>query len=99
LLGAVLAIILSNETSSRLSHITSISAGKKAALVQMVKSSAGQVLSELRQQPHSDKIVTVVSLALTDGTRWSAFVAAAFVLAGFFLSWLLPDARKISNTS
>lgn len=99
LLGAVLAIILSNETSSGLSHITSTPAGKKAALVQMIKSSAGQVLSELRQQPHSDKIVTVVSLALTDGTRWSAFVAAAFVLAGFFLSWLLPDARKISNTS
>ena len=91
ILGTVLAVSLGNQTASRLASVPGLPPQQQAALTAAVKSSAGQVITELRAQPGTQPVVAAASEALTEAARRAAEVAAGFVALGFIASWLLPD--------
>lgn len=93
LIGMVLAVTLNHETAARLARIPGLVPHEQARLVTTVTQTAGQAVTALAGQPHAAPVVAAVRAALAQATRWSALVAAIFVLGGFALSWLLPEAR------
>ncbi len=93
LLGSLLATGLASGTRARLMNL-GLPPQQISGIAQGVKSSAGQSLVGIRQQPDSGKIVTAIEDAFAHAARTVSYVAAGFVLFGFGLSWLLPDSGE-----
>ncbi|HUY99221.1 MAG TPA: MFS transporter [Thermomicrobiaceae bacterium] len=92
ILGTVLAVSLGTQTDRLLARdVPALPAPQRAAVTRAVKSSAGQVITELRAQPGNEAVVAAASEALTEAARRAAEVAAGFVVLGFIASWLLPE--------
>jgi EmrB/QacA subfamily drug resistance transporter len=96
-LGTVLAIGLGAETRDQLAQAPNLPVQQREQIVAVVKSTAGQVLAQFRQQPGSAPLVAVVSQALADATIQATHIATIFVLLGFAASWFLPDTRAIER--
>ncbi len=96
LLGSLLATGLASGTQDRLNTL-GLPPQQVYGISQSVKSSAGQSLSQIRQQPNSSAIVAAVESAFSRAARNVSFVATGFVAVGFALSWLLPETRDRSE--
>ncbi len=93
LLGSLLATGLASGTRSRLVD-TGLPQSAINGIAQSVKSSAGQSLAQIRQQPDSGQVVVAVENAFVHAARTVSYVATGFVLFGFSISWFLPKSRE-----
>ncbi len=89
LLGSLLATGLASGTRIRLGEL-GLPQPAVNGIAQSVKSSAGQSLAQIRQQPNSDQVVVAVEDAFVHAARTVSYVATGFVLFGFSISWFLP---------
>ena len=94
LIGTTLASRLGHETAQQLSQIPGLPSATKDRFVELISSTAGQVLTTLRSTPGSEAIVKAGEAALSNATGTAAIVAGVFVLLGFILSLRLPASNE-----
>ena len=94
LIGTTLASRLGHETAQQLSQIPGLPSATKGRFVELISSTAGQVLTTLRSTPGSEAIVKAGEAALSNATGTAAIVAGVFVLLGFILSLRLPASNE-----
>jgi EmrB/QacA subfamily drug resistance transporter len=106
LIGTLLAVNLNNLTAQELEGVTFLPDQGREGIAEAVSASAGQLLPALRdgalpqfgEMPAMDlgpevmePIVAAIERSFADSASRSAMVAAIFVLAGFALSFRIPN--------
>jgi len=98
LIGTVLLTGLTTGTQDRLAAIPGLPAATAAQIVNVVRSSDGQALIAMRNDPQFATVVPAIEAAFTDAARAAGFMAAGFVALGFLFSLLLPrPAREVAE--
>jgi EmrB/QacA subfamily drug resistance transporter len=95
ILGTILITTLGNGVRDRLQSVPGLPPARQAAIARAVRASGGSVITELRAQPGSERIVAASSSALAESARDAAFAAAAFVLLGLLSTLRLPNPAPI----
>lgn len=86
ILGTVLFSALGAQLSHRLSSITGLPAGQRAALVTAVRQSAGAAISHLAADPRTAPVAAMAKEAFSQAARLTAFCAAIFLALGLLAS-------------
>ena len=98
LIGTVLLTGLTTGTQANLAAIPGLPAASAEQIVGVVRSSDGQALIAMRDDPRYAAVVPAVETAFTDAARTAGLVAAGFVALGFLFSLLLPrSAREVAE--
>ena len=98
LIGTVLLTGLTTGTQANLAAIPGLPAASAEQIVSVVRSSDGQALIAMRDDPRYAAVVPAVETAFTDAARTAGLVAAGFVALGFLFSLLLPrSAREVAE--
>jgi EmrB/QacA subfamily drug resistance transporter len=96
ILGTVLFSVTGARLSAALSAIRSLPEGQRAVIVAAVKQSAGAVISTLAASPATSRAAALARAAFSDGARWAAFTAAAFLALALVVSALASRTRRAS---
>jgi EmrB/QacA subfamily drug resistance transporter len=98
LIGTVLLTGLTTGTQDRLAAIPGLPAATAEQIVSVVRSSDGQALIAMRNDPQFAAVVPAIEAAFTDAARAAGLVAAGFIALGFLFSLLLPrPAREVAE--
>jgi len=99
LIGTVLLTGLTTGTQTHLAAIPGLPAASAEQIVSVVRSSDGQALIAMRDDPQYAAVVPAIESAFTDAARTAGFVAAGFIALGFLFSLLLPrPAREVAES-
>jgi EmrB/QacA subfamily drug resistance transporter len=90
LIGTVLLTGLTAGTQDRLAAIPGLPAETATQIVDIVRSSDGQALIAMRDDPQFAAVVPAIESAFTEAARAAGLVAAGFIALGFLFSLLLP---------
>ncbi len=99
ILGAVLFSGLAADLNSKLKNEPGLTEQQRSQIVDSVRTSAGQSIVSIEQQPGLQAIATDAKEAYTDSAKWSAWVAAGFVFLGLLCSLALPRDEVLPATS
>ncbi len=97
ILGTVLFLVLSQQLDDSL-KAQGLPDAQRTRLVDTVESSAGAVIPGLARDPATAPVAEAASRAFTEATRWSAAVAAGFLLLGLGASTSLSSGRREEET-
>ena len=93
ILGTVLFLVLSQQLDGSL-RAQGLPDAQRTQFVDTVESSAGAVIPGLARDPATAPVAEAASRAFTEATRWSAAVAAGFLLLGLGASTSLSSGRR-----
>lgn len=93
ILGTVLFLVLSQQFDDAL-RSQGLPQAQRTRLVDAVESSAGAAIPALARDPATAPAAEAAGVAFTDATRWSAGVAAGFLLLGLGASTSLSSGRR-----
>ncbi len=89
-LGAILFGLLGSNLSAALANEPGLSPQRQQQIVTEVRTSAGQVITQLDTVPELAPEALAAKIAYTDAARTTAFVAAIFIACGLAVSFGLP---------
>ncbi|KQQ52835.1 DHA2 family efflux MFS transporter permease subunit [Plantibacter sp. Leaf314] len=92
-LGTVLFVSTASVLDARLDD-AGIPVAQRDALVSSVVDSAGASIAGLAADPSTAAVAEDAKVALSDGTRYAAFAAAAFLVVGFLATLSLGHGRR-----
>ncbi len=98
-LGAVLFTGLATGLSNELEDVPGLSASESSEIVDSVKTSAGQSIVKMEENPSLALVVTDSKDAYTESARITALVAAIFVFFGLLVSFGLPKDSVEDDTA
>jgi EmrB/QacA subfamily drug resistance transporter len=98
ILGAVLFTGLATSLSNELEDVPGLTASQSAEIVDSVKTSAGQSIVKMEENPQLAVVVTDSKDAYTESAKLTAIVAAVFVFFGLLVSFGLPKDRVEDDT-
>ncbi|MGB7819028.1 MAG: MFS transporter [Ornithinibacter sp.] len=93
ILGTVLFLVLTVQLDDALAS-QGMPDQARSEFVEAVESSAGAAIPGLAQNPQTAPVAEAASQAFTDATRWSAGVAAGFLVLGLAASTSLSSGRR-----
>jgi len=99
ILGAVLFTGLATSLSNELEDVPGLTTSQSAEIVDSVKTSAGQSIVKMEENPQLDVVVTDSKNAYTESARLTAIIAAVFVFFGLLVSFGLPKDRVEDDTA
>ncbi len=93
ILGTVLFLVLTLQLDDALAA-QGLPDQERTQFVDVVETSAGAAIPALAQDPQTAPVAEAASRAFTDATRWSAGVAAGFLVLGLAASTSLSSGRR-----
>lgn len=99
ILGAVLFTGLATSLSNELEDVPGLTTSQSAEIVDSVKTSAGQSIVKMEENPSLDVVVADSKDAYTESAKLTAIVAAVFVFFGLLVSFGLPKDRVEDDTA
>lgn len=98
-LGAVLFTGLSTALSNELEDVPGLTTSQSAEIVNSVRTSAGQSIVKMEENPALSTVVADSKDAYTESARITALVAAIFVFFGLLVSFGLPKDSTEDDTA